>query len=154
MTWAERLLRLTAGGAPPATDVARFHAMTVAGARSLARCAELAPQPSVADELRRLCEIETAAAGRLAEGFRAMGIPAPPAPTPPPAANGQSHWARLVQVLERQREIRKQLFEAAIEHAETHPELAVLLGQLSREKEALIEQLRDLIARADPQAID
>ena len=154
MTWADKLLRLTVGGPPPAADVARFHAMTLAGSRALVRCAELAPQPGVADELYQLGERETAAAERLAGTLKPIGIPVSPTPTTSPITDGQNHWARLVQVLEHQRESRKQLLEAAVEHAETHPELAALLRKLLREKDTLIEHLRNLVAKADPQALD
>lgn len=154
MTLAECLRRLAVGSPPPAPEVGQLHSALVDTARALVHCADLGPHPRVADQLRHLALDATSAAERLAAALKALGVALPPTRNQPPIAQGLNHWARLVRILERQRELRAQLLEATIRHGETHRPLVALLDRLAQEQVRSIQHLRDLVAQADPQALD
>jgi hypothetical protein len=60
----------------------------------------------------------------------------------------------LLQALEQHREVRQRLREVSIAVEDTTPDLSRVLAEIGREQEVVVEQLRDLIARADPQALN
>jgi hypothetical protein len=152
MSWADRLLGITSGGEVP-ESVARLPAACARGLHILTRCADLAPTPAAEADLRRLTATATALVHRVRVALRDYA----PAFDNAPAGDGPlgpSHWARLVSALEQHRELRILLIEAAAAFVEADLELGRQLEQLGREQEAVNDELRDLIARADPQAAD
>jgi hypothetical protein len=154
MTWAQRLLQFAVGTDPGVAVVVGDLARLLAdGAQALIRVAELAPNGSIEADMRNLAERERALIDRLRDGTKTTSAAAAAnPPTAPPA--GQNHWARLVSALEHHRLTRQQFIEAAITVEDTQPEVAATLEELARELQPILEALRDLIARADPQALD
>ena len=123
-------------------------------ARQLHRHAEMAPQEYSIAGLKHLATAEDAQADRLREALLAAGQAVPTVPSEPLAADARSHWGRLVQDLEPHRTSARRLRELAMHFAETLPATAGLFDELCRQEIVHCQQLRTLIARADPQAID
>lgn len=155
MRWTERLLGLAtnAAGTPP-EQLARLPASLARAVDSLARCADLAPNAASEAELRQLTERAEALRGRVGEALAGFSLGISGEGSQVDVPPGRNHWGRLVAALEQHREIRSQLLEAAISLSDTNAELSAELDRLAREEGALIEQLRNLIARCDPQAED
>jgi hypothetical protein len=153
MSWSERLLGAVA--ADPAeiprhvTELVNILETAVA---SLDRCADLAPTEGAEGELRQLAAIAGNVRSRLREALAAVPPQPPTRPTLANGVSGQNHWARLVSLLEQHRDIRSTFLDQGIALADTYPELSSELLRLAREEETIADQLRDLIARADPQA--
>ena len=155
MSWAERLLGLSAGDRNEVPlQVKRLPGVLARGLQSLARCAELAPTPTAETEVHHVIQRVEALYLRLSEALKnyAPTVISEAAQSEPPL--GQNHWARLVSALEHHREARDELIEGAMAVAEDYPQLGAQLEQLGREEASVIEELRNLIARADPQASD
>jgi uncharacterized protein with von Willebrand factor type A (vWA) domain len=153
MSWTDRLLGVAAGGAGTLPEqAARLPASFARAVDRLTRCASLAPSAASEAELRELTKKAEALQGRLREALAQLAVPTPDAGSDSEVLQGRNHWARLVSTLEQHREVRSQLLEAAIALAETNPELSKELQRLGREEGAVTEELRDMIARADPQA--
>ena len=154
-----RLSRLVIGGFGAATEdlalaLAQSHLDCARRAAQLLRHAEMAPQQHSAEVLRQLAAAEEGQRGRLRQALDAAGAPVPP-PTPePPLRGALSHWARLVRDLEAHRDAAQRFRELAIRFAEPFPKTAELFEALCQEEVTHCEDLRALIARADPQALD
>jgi hypothetical protein len=113
----------------------------------------MAPQQQSAEVLKQLAAAEEEQRERLRQALEAAGVPVPPAAEPLPHG-ALNHWARLVQDLEAHRGAVQRFRELAIRFAESFPQTAGLFDALCREEAAHCEDLRALIARADPQALD
>jgi phage shock protein A len=114
----------------------------------------MAPQRQSAEALKQLAAAEGEQRGRLRQALDAAGAPVPP-PAPEPLPRGAlNHWARLVQDLEAHRGAVQRFRELAIRFAASFPKTAGLFEVLCREEVTHCEDLRALIARADPQALD
>ena len=120
----------------------------------LVRHAELAPQRYSADALRLLASGEAKQLERLRQALEAAGADVPSVSSGSPSRSALNHWARLLQDLEAHRRSTQRLRELAIRFAETFPQTAGLFEGLCREELLHCEDLRTLIARADPQALD
>lgn len=156
MTWARRLLNL-----PQQRGVDQLAAWMVPLYRellervdSLSRTAELAPHAAAETDLRHLAAAEQELAERLAAVLRERQVVLTPLRSVPPETNGPSHWTRLVHELERLRAVRAALLDASMRVATDDETLSSLLRELMRETDSCLRQLRMLIARADPQALD
>lgn len=114
----------------------------------------MAPQQQSAEVLKQLAAAEEEQRDRLRQALEAAGVPVPPAAPEPLPRGALNHWARLVQDLEAQRGAVQRFRELAIRFAESFPQTAGLFDALCREEAAHCEDLRALIARADPQALD
>jgi hypothetical protein len=153
MTWVRRLLRLVGGHPDRATvdDEAGIRAGFLNRSRTLEEHAALAPNEFAAEELRALAREERAMADRLGA---ALGVFYTPAGAEAQSEAGSSHWARLLYDLEQHRTSRQRLREMGIRLARTRPVLSGLCHELARDEELHGERLRNLIARADPQALN
>jgi hypothetical protein len=152
-----RISRLVTGGAAAydATEALRhFYVDCVTRARQLARHADMAPQAYSVESLKELAAAEEKQAERLRAALRAAEVLIPSVPTEPLPGHALNHWGRLVQDLEAHRSSMRRLRELAVHFAEALPATAQLFDELCREETAHCEQLRTLIARADPQALD
>jgi hypothetical protein len=154
MAWTDRLLQLTGMAESPSRDpavAALLPALSTAVA-VLTRCADLAPTPTFEADVRPLAEKAATTLERLRTVLREYG------PTPPaagaPRVDGHNHWARLLQALEQHREVRQRLRELAIAGEDSDPQLSRSLFDIGRDVEDVAERLRDLIAHADPQALN
>jgi len=154
-----RLSRLVIGesaAAPEelAAEVAHAYLDCAQRATQLLRHAEMAPQQQSAEALKRLAAGEEEQRGRLRQALEAAGARVPPVAPESRAHGGSNHWARLVQDLEAHRVAVQRFRELAMRFAESFPKTAELFEVLCREEVVHCEDLRALIARADPQALD
>jgi aspartate/methionine/tyrosine aminotransferase len=155
----DRLSRLVAGGPSAATQeaaaaLAQSYCDCAGRAAQLLRHAGMAPQQQSAEALRQLAAAEEERRDRLRQALEAAGAQVPSAAPETPPRGALSHWARLVQDLEAHRDAVQRFRELAIRFAESFPQTAGLFDELCREEAAHCEDLRALIARADPQALD
>ncbi len=123
-------------------------------AAQLGRHAEMAPQGYSIEGLKQLTAEETEQCERLRHALEAAGAPIPPTAAEGPRRGAMNHWARLVQDLEMHRAAAQRFRELTTHFAESLPKTAELFDTLCRQEMAHCEDLRALIARADPQAID
>jgi len=154
-----KLSRLVMGGAAAAqeelaAEVAQAYLDCARRAVQLLRHAEMAPQQQSAEALKRLAAGEEEQRRRLRQALEAASAPVPPVAPEPPACGAANHWARLVQDLEAHRAAVQRFRELAMRFAESFPKTAGLFEGLCREEMAHCEDLRALIARADPHALD
>jgi hypothetical protein len=152
-----KLSRLITGAAPTEKAVAALsecHRSAVTRSRQLAAHAEIAPQDQSAESLRELAVAEEQQVARLSAALCSSGAAVPPVPEAAPPAGALNHWARLVQDLEAHRRSMRRLRELSTRFAESLPSTAELFDDLCHEEAGHCERLRELIARADPQALD
>jgi hypothetical protein len=116
--------------------------------------AALAPQANSQVALQALAGEEERQARRLREALQSAGAAAPTTIQAPAVSPGENHWRRLVIDLEEHRVAERDYQVLAMRFGESAPACASLFGRLSDEEHTHAEQLRDLIARADPQALD
>jgi ribonuclease D len=151
-----KLSRLVTGNTPAEEAVAALvdcHQSAIVHARQLARHAELAPHNHAANRLGELADEDQRQASRLAEALRAAGQNVPNVPDTP-SAGAPNYWARLVQDLESHRRAVRRLRELTTHFAERNPSVSALFEELGRDEMAHCDALRELIARADPQALN
>jgi hypothetical protein len=157
MGMLNKLSRLVTGAAPvreAGEALVECYRDAVARARQLAGHADLAPQAQSAEKLRELAVADEQHVARLGAALRAAGETVPSIADAPAPTGGLSHWARLVQDLEAHRRSMRRLRELATRFAESLPATAQLFDALRHEEAAHCDALRELIARADPQALD
>ncbi|MFI5397165.1 MAG: hypothetical protein ACHQ9S_16630 [Candidatus Binatia bacterium] len=155
----QKLSRLAIGGdaGTPSEAIAALVQSYIDCARRTAQLeqhAELAPQRYSADALRHLASGEGKQRERLRQALDAAGAGIPSVSSGPPPRGALNHWTRLLQDLEAHRSSTQRLRELAIRFAETFPQTAGLFDELRREEVLHCEDLRSLVARADPQALD
>jgi hypothetical protein len=154
-----RLSRLVIGGSGAGTEevavpLAQAYLDCARRATQLLWHAEMAPQQQSAEALKRLAAGEEEQRGRLRQALEAAGARVPPVAPEQLPRGALNHWARLVQDLEAHRGAVQHFRELAMRFAESFPQTAGLFEVLCREEAAHCEDLRALIARADPQALD
>jgi len=130
------------------------YAAAVRNHRRLAQAAERAPQSASAQGLQELAASEEAVAQRLLDALKAGASTSPQVVATEATAMPNSHWGRLVQALDAQRELVQILREASADLTDSLPATAQLLEELRAMETIHCERLRALIARADPQATD
>jgi hypothetical protein len=155
MTWTDRLKEFTGfGGATLQGETATLLPMMVAALDGLKQVADLAPTPVLQSDVLPVARKAEAVVQQTRDVLRDFGRVPPSARRAPGEAVGHNHWARLLQSLEQHREVRQRLREVSISVEDTNPRLSLALAQIGREQDGIVEQLRDLIARADPQALN
>jgi bacterioferritin (cytochrome b1) len=159
MSWRDTLAKIVTGDRHAVVhealpELQRAHAGLLQIAQQMRHHAELAPNQLSREQLLRLAEEDETQAKRVAEAIGALGGGTLPHAVPPVPAGALNHWARLVQDLELHRTATRHLREEAIHFAENLPETGSLFEQICAEEEIHAVQLRDLIARTDPQALD
>jgi hypothetical protein len=120
----------------------------------LERHAEMAPQHCSAQALERLAAAEAEQCERLRQAIEVASAPLPPTTAEPLPRGALNHWARLVQDLDAHRRSVLQSRELALRFAAHLPQTAALFDSLCRADAMHCEDLRALIARADPQALN
>lgn len=159
MSFLQRLGRFVTGGIDATKDATAVLRDTYADAvrrlQLVERHAVLAPQDYsrkglelVAESARRQVEVVRAELRR-----RSAELPLELAADTAPAA-ATNHWGRLLQDLELHRGAAQRLRELAFHFAEVDADLSKVLEELCQENLRSCERLRELIARADPQALD
>lgn len=154
MSWAERLLQLGSArsGVSLRHEIASLRQGMLASAERLARHARSAPNLAAERHLARLGEEDRKLAADLGEALRAFGTVLPGTSAGEGEIDGLNHWARLCQNLEHHAAVVGRLVELA--NRADDPSLAGSLRQIAASEERHVAELRDLIARADPQALD
>lgn len=155
MTWTEKLKQFSGlGGDSRRSETATLLPLMTAANMRLARVADLAPTPVLRTDVDPVVKQAAAVVQRIRDLLRDFG-PAKPAPTSRSSEpDGHNHWARLLQALEHHREVRQRLREVTISVEDTDPTLSQSLEEIGRDEDVVLDQLRDLIARADPQALN
>jgi hypothetical protein len=154
MGWAERLIRLATGDPEQALrdELVVLYRTSADRARRLAAHAAQAPTRSSEAQLGELAAREAALRDALHEALRQRGV------EPPPAQGlndgGHNHWARLVVDLEATRAARDDLSRKRADLAARDPSVDPLLVSILSGLDAQAAELRTLIARADPQALN
>jgi hypothetical protein len=158
MSWARRLVGIVRGEDAPREGKLQslLGSIYVALSELSGRIqlhAQMAPTDSLEEELGKLGQDIGMQAERIGTLLTKRQLARPAAPDSAPAAR-PSHWARLVQDLERLREGRRQLIDAYAELNEVEPALAAEVEDCGHHVEGYLHRLRSLIARADPQAFN
>lgn len=155
MTWTEKLKQFSGfGGDSSRSETAALLPLITAANLRLSRVAELAPTPVLRADVDPVVGQAAAVVQRIRDLLRDFGT-AKPAPSPRGSEpDGHNHWARLLQALEHHREVRQRLREVTISVEDTDPALSRSLEEIGRDEDTVLDQLRDLIARADPQALN
>ncbi len=157
MGWTDRLSGWATGDSARRTPRPLLAAAARASVQQarLAAAAAAAPTSGAQTALQALAS----GAGRRAAALTAAarergGTDASAAPRAEPPESARNHWARLVAALEADRAERAELqweLPGLLEHDAT---LAESLEKALHSLDAELLELRTLIARADPQAID
>jgi hypothetical protein len=154
MTWTEKLKEFSGlATETPRTEVTDLLPTMSLALDRLYRVAALAPNPTMQAEIAPVVARAESVLQRVRDLVRDFGpVRTPPGPNVRP--DGQNHWARLLEALEQHREVRQRLREISISLEETNPTLSHALSDVRRDEDRVIERLRDLIAHADPQALN
>ncbi|MGH7786545.1 MAG: hypothetical protein ACRERC_06730 [Candidatus Binatia bacterium] len=156
MTWAERLMRLASSD--PLPDLAERLLPMQRGfgerARRLEAHALLAPTAGAEQSLARQAARQAELAESIAAALRQRGVPVPDVRRSDAAGTESSHWARLITDLEAARAANATVLSQTPAVIEDAPDLAPLLRALREGLEELLSELRTLIARADPHALN
>lgn len=156
MTWARRFFNLMQSTGPVELneELLRIHHGLLARGDSLGRTAALSPPPASEAELIRLAEREIQMAHKLAEVLRERDITIPPFTPGARQSGGLNHWARLVHDLEEHQAARNQVRHATTWIPDIDADINPLLRELGHVLDQILQGLRLLIARADPQALN
>ena len=155
MTWTEKLKAFSGFGSEPRrVDMSSLLPLMTAALASLTSVADLAPTPEADAETQPVADKAQAVVQHMRDSVRDFGHVVPAAGPSAAQATGQNHWARLLLALEQHREVRQRLRELSISVEDDDPALSDALGHIGREEQVVVEHLRNLIARADPQALN
>jgi rubrerythrin len=159
MAWRDTLARLIHGESdtPPhgvIPELQKAHASLARQAEQLRRHAQASPNQLNLQHLTALAQDEQDQARRLVETLAGHGATPDSEGIPAVSEGALNHWGRLGQDLEAHRTTARHLREQAIYFSGTQPAIAKLFGDLAHREDAHALRLRDLIARADPQAIN
>lgn len=155
MTWTERLKQFSGlGSASDRAETATLLPLMTGANGRLIKVAELAPTPVMHADVQPVVAQAEAVVQRVRDLLRDFGPAKAPATRLNTEPNGHNHWARLLQALEQHREVRQRLREVTMSVEDTDPTLSHALEDIGRDQDMVLEQLRDLIARADPQALN
>jgi hypothetical protein len=155
MTWTDRLKHFSGfAAAVRPVETTTLLPMMITALDRLHRVAALAPTPALQSDVLPVTRKADGVVQRVRDILRDFGSVPPSARHLSGEPGGHNHWARLLQALEQHREVRQRLREVSIAVEDTTPDLSRVLAEIGREQEVVVEQLRDLIARADPQALN
>jgi hypothetical protein len=155
MTWTEKLKQFSGlGSASDRTETAALLPLMTGANGRLSKVSELAPTPVMHADVQPVVTRAEAVVQRVRDLLRDFGPAKVPANRINAEPDGHNHWARLLQALEQHREVRQRLREVTITVEDTDPTLSHALEDIGRAQDMVLEQLRNLIARADPQALN
>lgn len=155
MTWTEKLKQFSGlGGEPHRMETAALLPQMTVALHRLTRVAALAPTPMHHNDVKPVVAKAEAVVQRVRDVLRDFGPVVPPSEDLLAEPDGHNHWARLLQALQQHREVRQRLREISIAVEDTDPTLSRAFADIGREEDLVVESLRNLIARADPQALN
>lgn len=126
-----------------------------ASARSLTRHAALAPHERAARELQSLAEEDERAASLAASRLAAGQGPVPLLVQERAAPDaGLNHWKRLCEDLATHLDVLSKIELARRQAPKAPSDLGSMVDRVARQEETHVRRLRDLIARADPHALE
>jgi len=155
MSWTDRLRRLALGD-PHALvgELRTLHQRSAERAERFTAYAAQAPTPGAERQLQQLASGEAALTKALAQALAERGAPAVTASSPLLNGATPNHWARLVAAINHCREAHDQLVRRTANLVALDPSVAGLLAALSRNLDTEIAALGELVARADPHALN
>jgi len=133
-------------------DLAEDYRAEAMQAAQLRIDADRARYPQVADELRRLAEVEACHMAWLRERLVALGGQVPTLEATPTA--GANQWERAVAAHQAAQAKRRRLIEQIAHWDPDEPEIVALLSRIEREDAREGRAYDAVIMRSDPQAID
>jgi hypothetical protein len=113
-----------------------------------------APTASAESDLRNLSADHRHSADLVKDALIARRASVPAGTSAVAPATGINHWARATEDLAALQQAHGEVLDAAAAILETHPELTDLFETLIRRTSEHITRVRNLIARADPQALN
>lgn len=136
-----------------ADELEKAHDEMLRIVRQLDAHAEAAPYPQVAERLNEIRGAEEKSARAFAERMITLGR------DPSPVASGdirggRNSWERLVGDVADYRALLRLLSQLWVRWDDEHPEDAALVRQALDESTRSRDALNDLVARADPHALD
>jgi len=147
------LARLLGGGSRDLlADLAEDYRAEAMQAAQLRIDADRARYPQVADELRRLAEVEACHMAWLRERLVALGGQVPTLDATPTA--GANQWERAVAAHQAAQAKRRRLIEQIAHWDPDEPEIVALLSRIEQEDAREGRAYDAVIMRSDPQAID
>ena len=147
------LSRLLGGGPRDLlADLAEDYRAEAMQAAQLRIDADRARYPQVADELRRLAELEACHMAWLRERLVALGGQVPTLEATPTA--GANQWERAVAAHQAAQTKRRRLIEQIAHWDPDEPEIVALLSRIEQEDAREGRAYDAVIMRSDPQAID
>ncbi|TMA44866.1 MAG: hypothetical protein E6J81_13775 [Deltaproteobacteria bacterium] len=147
------LSRLLGGGPRDLlADLAEDYRAEAMQAAQLRIDADRARYPQVADELRRLAELEACHMAWLRERLVALGGQVPTLEATPTA--GANQWERAVAAHQAAQAKRRRLIEQIAHWDPDEPEIVALLSRIEQEDAREGRAYDAVIMRSDPQAID
>ena len=147
------LARLLGGGSRDLlADLAEDYRAEAMQAAQLRIDADRARYPQVADELRRLAEVEACHMAWLRERLVALGGQVPTLEATPTA--GANQWERAVAAHQAAQAKRRRLIEQIAHWDPDEPEIVALLSRIEQEDAREGRAYDAVIMRSDPQAID
>ncbi len=147
------LARLLGGGSRDLlADLAEDYRAEAMQAAQLRIDADRARYPQVADELRRLAEVEACHMAWLRERLVALGGQVPTLDATPTA--GANQWERAVAAHQAAQARRRRLIEQIAHWDPDEPEIVALLSRIEQEDAREGRAYDAVIMRSDPQAID
>ena len=147
------LARLLGGGSRDLlADLAEDYRAEAMQAAQLRLDADKARYPQVADELRRLAEVEACHMAWLRERLVALGGQVPTLEATPTA--GANQWERAVAAHQAAQAKRRRLIEQIAHWDPDEPEIVALLSRIEQEDAREGRAYDAVIMRSDPQAID
>lgn len=147
MSWFQSEHEVVAG------ELQTLHAEYRRLSHQLESHAEVAPYPHVGDRLQEILQAEDANARRVQERLAALGRHLREEGVGQ-IRGGRNSWERLVVTLEDYRALLRRLSALWVRWDDEHPEDAALVRNLRDSAVEHREALVDLVARADPHAID
>lgn len=136
-----------------ADDLQKIHIQLRALGKQLADQADRAPYTFITERLQALGEAEEQSAGRIAERLAVLGRHADDAEAGV-LIEGRNCWERLVRLQDGYREMIRDLKLLSVRWDEEHPDDAQIVASVLGTATANRAIVGDLVARADPHALN
>lgn len=135
-------------------EIRRFYQAAVHREQQLRAQAEEAPHAAGRDGLRALAADEKQVVEGLRRVIQQLGSFAGEVVSAPAPHGALNYWGRLTQALEDHKEAVGSLIDESVLLTDGQPEIADQLREMARAEIALCGNLRALIAKSDPQALN
>lgn len=160
MSWAERIRQFALGnseedGGTLRSELAALYTELLIGAENLRQHAGNSPHLAGEQALHDLAQKDEALAEELRALLARLGGPLPLLQRRQPVNSAAlNYWTRLCQDLEHHIETAQRLQRCVLDAIEEAPEFVDSVQRIAEREAEHIRELRNLIARADPQALN